>query len=350
MKAIILTFSRVNNRGANLQCYALMSYLRSRGVEVEFLNVKHNKKVGSIKGKIYEAVNDFHAERFRKRTGFRFTKAYASYRELCDNPPQADVFIVGSDQVWNVELTENYDPRVFFFSFLPKNARRVAYAASFGNDYWCQSQYDDEIRRSIKMFSAISVREDSGVDICRKEFGIDDAEIVLDPTLLLDRQTVLSLTGSAGKPQDDHIFCYLLYKDAGVLSLVSRISEELDMPVGGLRENGWRSKLAGLYGIDKWLRNIYNAKFVVTNSFHCMVFCILLHKPFAVVPPYRNRQTRMLSLLGKLNLAGRYVPDMEYLNANVEMLRAKIDYSAVEASLDKERVKSKSFIDKNILA
>lgn len=348
MKAIILTFSKVNNRGANLQCYALMSYLKSRGYDVEFLDVKHTRTPISIKGRLYESINDRYADAFRRRNGFRFTRTYASYDDLCATPPQADIFIVGSDQVWNVELTRAYDPRTFFFTFLPEGVRRVAYAASFGNDYWVRSKYDDEIKEGLKLFSAVSVREESAVDICRRELGIENAEVVLDPTLLLERESVMSLMGRPAKHKRDHIFCYLLYKDAAIEDLIARISDELRLPVEGLRNGGWKSKLAGLYGIDRWLRNIYDANFVITNSFHCMVFCILLHKPFVVVPPYRRRQTRMLSLLGKLNLAERYTPDAAYLDDHMPMLREQIDYEAVERLLDVEREKSKRFIDKSL--
>lgn len=349
MKAVILTFSKVDNRGANLQCYALMSYLQSRGVEVEFLHVKrtNGSKLG-FKGRVYKAINDRFADRFRKRTGFRFTRPYASYDDLCAAPPQADVFIVGSDQVWNVELTKDYDPRTFFFTFLSEGVRRVAYAASFGNDYWARSKYDAQIKEGVKLFSAVSVREESAVDICRNEFGIDGVETVLDPTLLLERETVMSLMGRPAKHKRDHIFCYLLYKDDVVTDLISRIAGELQLPVEGLRTGGWKSRLAGLYGIDRWLKNIYDANFVITNSFHCMVFCILLRKPFVVVPPYRRRETRMLSLLGKLNLAERYIRDAEYLDDHLSMLREQIDYEAVERLLDEEREKSKRFIDKSL--
>jgi len=348
MKAVILTFSKVNNRGANLQCYALMSYLQSRGVDVEFLYVKHAKGRMSIKGRVYEAINDRFAEQFRKRTGFKFTRPYASYDDLCSDPPAADVFIVGSDQVWNVELTRAYDPRIFFFTFLPPNIKRVAYAASFGNDYWCPSQYDAEIRESLRLFSAVSVREDSAAEICRNEFGIDNVETVLDPTLLLDRKTVISLMGRPDRHKKDHIFCYLLYRDDIVMELISRIADELQLPVTGAHTGGWKSKFAGLYSIDCWLKNIYDAQFIVTNSFHCMVFCILLQKPFVVVPPYRRRQTRMLSLLGKLHLGGRYIPDVGYLDDHLSMLRENIDYDAVEKLLDEEQEKSKLFINKSL--
>lgn len=349
MKAIILTFSKIDNRGANLQCYALMSYLQRRGVEVEFLHVKrtNGSKLG-FKGSVYCAINSHFAERFRKRTGFRFTRPYVSYDDLCTDPPAADVFIVGSDQVWNVELTKDYDPRTFFFTFLPEGVRRVAYAASFGNDYWAQSKYDAEIKQSLKLFSSVSVREDSAVDICRSEFGFNGAETVLDPTLLLDRSAVMSIMGHPAKHKRDHIFCYLLYKDAIIEDLITNIACEKQLPVKGLRTGGWKSRLAGLYGIDRWLKNIYDANFVITNSFHCMVFCILLQKSFVVVPPYRRRETRMLSLLGKLNLTGRYIPDAEYLESHLQMLREQIDYEAVERVLNEERVKSKRFIDKSL--
>lgn len=348
MKVIILTFSKEYNRGANLQSYALFSFFKSKGIDVEFLDIRLPSPGFNLKGKVYNYINNRFAERFRKKQGFRFTRKYETVDELMKDAPEADVYVVGSDQVWNPDIISRLDPLVYFLSFVKGNGKRVAYAASFGKGTWSVTPYDEEIKRELHRFDAVSVRETSGLAVCRDVFGLENVEVTLDPVLLLDQKKLRSVMG--GFPEKgNHIFSYLLYSDDNSYALIERIANVLTCKVsGGKRHPSVWSSLGRLYGIKTWLRKIGEAEFVVTNSFHCMVCCILLMKKFVAIPPVSGRGTRMISLLSKLGLEDRYVTDSADLENKLYLLTEKIDYEAVFRRLECEREKSVSFLNRVI--
>ena len=112
-----------------------------------------------------------------------------------------------------------------------------------------------------------------------------DAEVVLDPTLLLSRKDLIDIVGSNEKTNKSQTFVYLLYSDKNVLDIVSKLHALTgNQKIVGLSKSLW-SKLTRFYTIPSWLKQINSSKLIVTNSFHCMVMAILLHKDFFVIPP-----------------------------------------------------------------
>lgn len=341
MKAIILTFSKVNNRGANLQCFALLDYLRKKGITVELLDIQLPKPRNLIHQ--FDAIfNNILANRFRQQVKLNFTKKYYSYNDLKDNPPRADIYIVGSDQVWNTKITSKIDPRIYFYTFLPKTALKVAYAASFGTNEWYPTKYDKEIIESLKTFKYISVREDSGIAICKKEFGINDVAVVLDPSLLLTQDDVLSLFKI--KPEKNQIFSYLLYNNDSITGIIEKVKNITNLPViGSQTKKNLINKIKTIYTIPKWLSNIQCSNLVITNSFHCIVFSILLQKQFIAIPSAPGKSERILSLLRKLDLENRFILSKDQLDSL--LLQQKIDYDKVNSKLSEERQMSIAYID-----
>lgn len=347
MKAIILTFSKEDNRGANLQAYALFSYLKRNDIIVDFLDIQLPDKTINLKGRILRTINNFLAGRFRMKSGFTFTKKYYTLDELNRNPPQADLYIVGSDQVWNPEITNSLDPRIYFLTFLPQKVRKIAYAASFGRDQWIATVYDSEIKQSLHTFQAIGVREDSGVEICRQFFHVDNVECVLDPTLLLDSKEIDSLLPSQRQIRNQ-IFGYYLYRNKSIDNMSICISDFLNLPFDKTFKTKGVFRLLQFYGVKTWLKKICKAEFVITNSFHCMVFCILMRKRFVVLPAFPGRETRMLSLLRKIGLGERYFDSMEDLEKRQSVLFEDIDYDSVVKLLENYKLQSFQFIQKAI--
>lgn len=344
MKAVILTFSKVYNKGANLQAYSLMTILRSKGLDVEFLDIQLPENY-NIKGTLFSFVNNFFARRFRRGVNMRFTRKYTSVKELQKNPPVADIYIVGSDQVWNTQLTSRLDPRVYFFSFLPSNAKRIAYGASFGGKEWTRCQYDEEIKKLAGLFHSISVREEEGLRICSEVLGRKDAMLVLDPTLLINKKQLKELA-----PTNKHkhqAYCYFLYRNEQTDLLADRVRTLFRLPSDN--ESYFRKKMKMVCSIKRWLRNIQEAELVITNSFHCMVFAILYQKEFVVLPPYPNREERMLSLLRILNLEYRYITSMDALEQTDAKLSSKIDYKKVFSLLNQYRKSSFEFLDNSTI-
>src|SRR5690606_2791095 len=114
------------------------------------------------------------------------------------NPIKEDeVFIVGSDQVWNPDLTKA-SALDYFFSFLPDEVKRISYAASFGNSEWIWSDIQHDVWDCLQKFSAISVRESSGAKICEEIFNVNSS-VVLDPTLILGSYKELINKGANSK-------------------------------------------------------------------------------------------------------------------------------------------------------
>lgn len=343
--AIILTFSKDDNRGANLQAFALKKTLEEMDIEVRFLDIQLPRKKLNIMGQIVSKIKNYCAERFRKRATFKYTIQYKNVQELKNNPPKADIFIVGSDQVWNPDLTHSLDSRVYFFSFLKDDVNRVSYAASFGKSEWDTTEYDKDITELLSKFNHISVREDSGVDICKNIFQRDDVEVCIDPSLLLKTHDVQKLMHGKAKSRKQ-IYCYLLYKTDIVHTIVEEIASQTKLTItGDSRNSSIYAKIRAIHGIEKWIKNIAESELIVTNSFHTMVVSILLRKNFIVVPPIKGREARIVSLLSKLGLSERYIDYGD--NINIASM-APIDYNLIESRLDTLRSQSLNFINKAI--
>lgn len=341
--AIILTFSKNDNRGANLQAYALKKVLEEEGIDVRFLDIQLSRKKLNAMGLIVTRINNYCAEVFRKRLKFKYTSQYNNAQELHDNPPVADIFIVGSDQVWNPDLTQGVDPRIYFFSFLKDDTKRVSYAASFGKSEWNTTEYDNDITELLSKFDYVSVREDSGIDICNNIFKRNDVAVCLDPSLLLRTNDIRNIIRNKFKARKQ-IYSYLFYKSGDVYDMVEEIASQTKLKItGDLRKSNTLNKLRSLHGVEQWIRNVAESEMVVTNSFHTMVVSILLRKNFIIVPPVKGRETRLISLLSKLGLLNRYINYGD--NIDIASLEP-INYDIVESKLDALRADSLEFIKK----
>jgi hypothetical protein len=345
----ILTFSKVYNRGANLQAYALKHYLETRGCDVYFIDLQlPTSKDISIKGRFWAWGQNIVAGHFRRRAGFKYTQHYGSTQELHNNLPYADIYIVGSDQVWNPEITGTHDFLAYFFNFLPNNVKRISYAASIGTDSWKYGRLTRQISEQLRKFTAISVREESAAAICRTEFNVN-AEVVLDPTLLLREEDLLRLIGKHPIIPSETTFVYLLYTGGSTVEdtkMIHKVSG--NSKLSGLNI-GFISKLSTFYSIEHWLWQIACSNLIITNSFHCMVMAILLHKDFIVIPPYPGRETRITSLLNKLCLSHRYLRSRPDIKDIRNVIETKINYNEVETKLQCLREDSEKFIEQNIL-
>ena len=184
MKISILTFSKESNFGANLQCYALCKVLQGMGHQVDIIDIQLPKIKFSWYTTLLQIPQDILFFLFRKKHLNYFTKKYKTADQLQKGQHKSDLYIVGSDQVWNPDITKRLAPLVYFFSFLPDDVRRISYAASFGKESWQSPTLTDKVKMLLHKFNAVGVREQTGVSICKDTFGID-ARLVADPTLLL---------------------------------------------------------------------------------------------------------------------------------------------------------------------
>lgn len=316
MKIGIMTFWWSNdNYGQLLQCYAMQKYLRDLGHDAFLIryNYKTDVKKNPLLIRCLKAFNpvllaryilikkhvaDVRSEQLKNDRGFdefraryiaQSERVYRSYFDLKANSPEADAYIVGSDQVWNYwhkNPRRYFNPnRAYFLDFGSENARRLSYAASWGVTE-LPEDYEEEIKPLLAGFEYVSVREESGVELCR-ECGRNDAEWVCDPTLLLSAEIYRSLYSEnrIRKPDGKYILLYMLDNECDFdVQSVYAFAEARGLKVIYVTGNGvidGREKFFAT--IPEWLCLIDNAEYVITNSFHGSVFCTVFHKPFGVV-------------------------------------------------------------------
>lgn len=375
MKIGIITFWQTkDNYGQILQCFALQQKLKELGhspylirythSEVKLTNWKLNIKT-FLKGvihirkkdkdnKVYSPViHDRKFDSFKETYITSSPEIYHSYQELKKTPPSADIYVVGSDQVWakHLAFTEN---RAFFLDFGDKNVKRISYAASFA-----MLQYPTEsksaLRKVLSKFDAISVREHSGVDICQS-VGYN-AKLVLDPTLLLkkdDYQRLFELKDNKG----DNIFIYSLnisHPEEIHWSEIQQISKEKNWPVIITPSSGYilGGELFGVQNyeyctIPQWLSRIMQSKIVITTSFHGIAFCIIFHTDFVYIPltgTYAKGNNRVQDLLESLGCSNRIIHSSDNLSS---MIKEPIDWDKIDQKLDLLRIDSINFLKRNI--
>lgn len=331
MKIGILTFPPHVNYGGIIQAYALQTELERMGHEVVVFN-KHktfSHPLSFFWLKIYakrlahKIVKNHRAKVFtpkRRRREWpiisqhtqRFIDTYIKSLYVEDlrkiGPDCCDAIVVGSDQIWRAaychDWTENFAD--LFLEFTRGwNLRRVAYAASFGTDEW---ETGDWMRRrcarAVGMFNAVSVREDSGVAMCRDYLGVD-AVHVLDPTMLLSPGDYARLYETAHTEKSSGSLCYyMLDNNEAKRALVDRMAKERGLePFTVMPLRGQRPVEERVYPpVEKWLRGFADAAMVLTDSFHGCVFSILFGKPFVAVGNTGRGLARMQSLLHTFGL------------------------------------------------
>lgn len=246
-----------------------------------------------------------------------------------------DALIVGSDQVWRRNFCESHltDMYLDFAKGLP--VKRVAYAASFGVDEWNYNPEQTEAcARLLQQFDAVSVREESGVGLCREYLGVN-AQCVLDPTLLLkaeDYEEIVDKEHEAGEP---YLAVYCLDKTPVKVDFFNRLAQERGLVVRYF-STGWSAKLS----VGQWMAIFKNASMVVTDSFHGTVFSILFGKEFYTLCNPNRGNSRMLNLLSKLGLENHMLSDTE----PVEPAQRDIDWAVVHDRLDAFRRESIDFL------
>ncbi len=353
MKIGVLTYWwSEDNYGQLLQCYALQKYLVEAGHESflirydsrndypklpqwrRVLKAMNPKALSSfIQIKIHDKIiekeqldNTRCFSLFREIYLNKTDIIYRSYEELKKNPPQADVYIVGSDQVWNYKTYpargKNNVLRAYMLDFGPECVKRISYAASWGMSQIEESRIP-EINRLLSKFAYISVREQSGVEICKKCGIAQNVDWVADPTMLLDAGIYRNLyvENDVRKPSSPYVLLYMLNNKHNFrIQKIYDFAKSKGLNVVYVTGNGVVDKRKKFFAtIPEWLYLVDNAEYVVTNSFHCSVFSLIFHKQFAVVPlsgKHSEMNARFDSLFNLWKIDRRYVSndDLSALN------------------------------------
>ena len=216
--------------------------------------------------------------------------------------------------------------------------KKISYAASFGTEKWMGTS--DETRRIahlLKNFRAISVREKTGVAMCKSLFDCHAVQ-VLDPTLLLNASDYKIFVRNIRKKI---LGTYILDNSREISSKIDKIAQYFNLEEVTLYPRK-KSKIVFYKTISQWISCIYNADYMIIDSFHGLVFSILFHRQFVVLINKNRGETRIHSLLSELNLENRAVEKLD--DGIVNLIKLSIDYNAVEKKLNALREKSKNFI------
>lgn len=369
MKVAILTLPLKTNFGGTLQAFALQKVIENMGHQVETINYRDKSNsdfrkilstakqmVVSKRKKYYFtdkqafAIGHLHQEFIESH--IKYSTEINTVKELKKHfkKNRFDAVIVGSDQVWRLEYSSRIES--FFLDFLLKNKKiiKASYAASFGLDEW---QYDVEktknIKKCIKSFRSVSVRENSGISLCESYLDTK-VECVLDPTLLLNKEDYLKLSNLHTSENEGKVFSYILDKNIEKELILHRISKVLNkevfssQPLKVKKESFLLSSLDDyIYPrVENWLHSFQEADFVVTDSFHGTVFSIIFNKPFVSIVNIERGASRFQSLLKLLKLEDRMIYTVSDLNDS--LIKEKIDYSEVNRKIKQQKASSNRFL------
>ena len=355
MKIGVITFFNYSNFGAALQCYGLYKTLNEMGHEVEYLDYTcpyignpfrpvHLKNKGLF-GYIYSTVGYIcYLPRRKKFKKFREMIPHTeplNEKTIGNNGEKYDKYIAGSDQVWSAKLT-NYDG-AYFLDFVKDNSKKYSYSASFGGSNIDETKAE-WYKKLLGDFQSISVRENYGQELVERLSG-KTSDIVLDPTLLLSEDEWLKVCDKK-RVKGRYILVYQLGFSKQLIQAVKEVAKltglqviYIPFPLGGLV----KSKLSISIGPSEWLALFKNADYVITDSYHGIIFSIIFKRLFLGIVDGQHKNQRAISLLDMLGLQDRIAQDGKFAD-----IKKKIDYSAVAPILEAEIARSKEWLRTNI--
>ena len=357
MRICTITCHDVYNVGASLQAYALQAYLRSLGHDVKIIdykpdylskhfrldivgNPKYDRPLlrqayllAKLPGRLRMLPRRKAFDRFTAKY-LRLTRRYASNDELKADPPDADVYIAGSDQIWNPLFPNGRDPS-FYLDFVQRGIC-ASYAASFAVDDY-PHELRDAAARYLRRLDLISVRERSGLAVL-ESLGIHDAVCVLDPVFLLERTQWEAMAQTPEGVESGYLLVYDFDNSYYIRRLAEQIAAGHGWKIYSVFDLPYAARCFPLCGPEEFLGLIRGASFVLSNSFHATAFSVIFEKEFAVAERAEKINTRMRDLTALLGL-----PDhMTSPGASVPL---GTDWPAVCARLAVELERSKGYID-----
>ena len=374
MRIGIVTLPLHNNYGGILQAYALQKVLQDMGHEATVIDRPRLKKLNPISkiwvygGRIFrkhvlgkqlvikkekehnDVVNALHINTYpfilKHIRRFEANIRYSNIKKR-----DYDAFVVGSDQVWRPAYFKRNIISQAYLAFAEGwDVKRISYAASFGGDNWEYTPVQTaECGRLLKLFNAVSVREDSAMGLCKSHFGVK-AQHVLDPTMLLEAKDYSSLFKMEETPKSDGtLMCYILDSNDEKERIVSHIEKRFNLVAFSINSK-YEIKDAPIEEriqppVESWLRGFHDAEFVITDSFHACVFSILFEKPFIVYGNKGRGMARFESLLKIFSLESRLVTDHKEAEKAID---SPIDWNKVNTIKKEWQKESLDFLKNNL--
>ena len=390
MKIGIITVQKAPNYGAVLQCYALQFFFRMKGGDCEVIDlcrpyhkeyiksdvfIPYGGRNRSFLDKLRKFYRDFKynhflflrkngllRQKYKRRNQYLenawihsfnkfneriiFSKKYKSVDELYENPPVYDIYITGSDQLWNP--TQNYSIEPYFLTFVKNGGKKVSYSTSIGQECLPKTVMDDYVKW-LKDYDFISLREQSSINLLQP---LCDKKIyrTVDPTILIPTEEWKRL--SIKPEENNYVFCYTLHYSPDLLNYARQFAYENNKQLIYWIHDYRDEKLMGEnvkgridISPEEWLGYIEYADFVISDSFHGSVFSILFQRQFITYIPSNNtRGNRIVDLLGIYGLQDRLILDLSR-----PYIDKKIDYVKISQIVERERNQSIAFLNSIIL-
>lgn len=342
MKICIVTLYNSLNYGAYLQAYALDRVLKEFKGEVSFLKTKARKPIkSSVKSMSIKAIKfQFKEARFELLKLANSRNAIKIFN-ICNKEEVAlkskDIFVFGSDEIWNISRKEISNHPILFGVGIPDNYF-VSYAPSINITDLEQIKQNTDFQNAIERFDRLSVRDYHSFNTLKK-ITSKEIEVVLDPTFLLSKDIYSELEEEC--KERDFILVYIYEQDIKEEE-IKRIKEfaqsvNLELISVGFYNN-WCDKRIPASPF-KFLSYIKNSKFVITNTFHGTIFSIIYNKQFVT---YAGKKVKVIDVLERLNLQKRNVSNHPELR---QIIEEKINYDCVKHLLDKEIKDSYEYIE-----
>ncbi len=346
------------NYGAILQSYALQKYIRDRfNFEVEHINWRPGKlsfQGISLKNKIKNKVRLIiyflvTQKKESKKVKFnRFlnenifvSKLYDSLDKIMSSPPKYDIYISGSDQVFN---PYNIDYEVLYLKFAHKSAKKIAFSPSFGVNEIPQDK-KEVISSLLRNFNFLSSRESSGVQIIKGLIN-KTCPVTLDPIFLLNKKDFCNLEKKMIVKYTKFILCYFLVDFSEKIELARKLQKRTSLPIIAIKS----SVPSRIKGLDLILRDVgpreflwlfNNASYIITDSFHGTAFSILFNKNFFSKIGVSKTSERILNILSLAGLSDRMI-----LSSNdLEQIDLEINYISVNQKIDMYRNKTMDYLE-----
>lgn len=371
MRIALLVFPLHYSHGCILQTYALYSMLKELGHEVTIIDRQHERQ--SVQKLLISVIIRLAKRVLTRYRGAVFFESWYPKSIMKEQQSFIDRFrkdiievystdklkdvvisggydaiVVGSDQTWRPRNVPNVmDYWLDFAADL--RAAKVAYAPSFGVDQWEYTESQtSRCKQLAPIFNGLSVREESGVKLCKQYLNID-AEHVLDPTMLWDMTFYVPIAEKYNVKKGG-CQCYFLDRTPEKEAIAQQIAltKQIEVNYINTRTEDPNAPVKARIApsIEKWLAGFMIGDFIVVDSFHAMVFSIIFEKPFIVIGNKRRGMSRFESLLGELGLSDRLISEDDIIE---NVLKKEINWEEARCKLQTHRKKSIQFLSKSLL-
>ena len=354
MKVAVITRHAITNYGSLLQAFATQQVIENLGHECEIIDyIRDDESYREREKTLLRRKPEWNTNPIKKAVylalrqpesiaaGRKFAAAQIKYlkrsmrnrspEQLAANPPAADVYMTGSDQVWGPVENGSYD-QSYCLSFTKEGDKRIAYAASFGHTNMTP-ELEVYYRKWLSRYHRIAVREDSAIEIVN---GLGfQADQGIDPTLLLDSSYWSKLLRPIKHRK--YVLIYQLHNDKRLGKYGRAVAKKLGLPLVRISASFHQIAREGRFvwcpEVGEFLSYIKNAECMITDSFHGTAFAINFNTSFVEVLPNNNTGTRNMSILKLTGLSDRILKDYD----DIALAEKKIDFSRANQIIAEKR-------------